>query len=125
MNAKQYFKGKKETAKKVERLQKDFIQKQAEYKRRQEKLKKAKVKLKTEIPLQNGVIVEVDKMERGSSAFIQNEQGNVAMEEGSYPLASGKIMVIKPDGVLFDVIEDQEAKSKALKFNRIKNLLKK
>ena len=59
----------------------------------------------TEIKLENGTILVAEKFEAGESVFIKTEDEEVALPLGEYKLEDGKILIVKEEGLIDDILD--------------------
>jgi len=63
--------------------------------------------------LENGTVIESTDWKHGSSAFLVSggdiENGNrIALPVGKYNMADGKVLIVKPEGVVFSYLKSKK-----------------
>tara|TARA_R100000734_G_scaffold2070_7_gene2171 strand:- start:4486 stop:5103 length:618 start_codon:yes stop_codon:yes gene_type:complete len=61
-----------------------------------------------QMKLENGTVIEAESFEKDQPIFIVTEEDKVALPVGDYKLEDGKILVIKEEGIISDIMEESE-----------------
>ena len=61
-----------------------------------------------QLKLENGTILEADKLKSGEEIFIIMEDEKVALPIGEYELEDGRILSIKEEGIISELKEEKE-----------------
>ena len=66
-----------------------------------------------EIKLENGTVLTAEKFEAGEEIFIQTEDEKVPMPVGEYELEDNRILIVKTEGMIEDIKNQEEVTENA------------
>ena len=66
-----------------------------------------------EIKLENGTVLTAEKLEAGEEIFIQTEDEKVPMPVGEYELEDNRILIVKTEGMIEDIKNQEEVTEEA------------
>ena len=66
-----------------------------------------------EIKLENGTVLTAEKLEAGEEIFIQTEDEKVPMPVGEYELEDNRILIVKTEGMIEDIKNQEEVTENA------------
>jgi len=61
-----------------------------------------------QMPLADGTMIEADSFESGQAVFVVNEEGNVPLPVGEYPMEDGMILVVAEEGMIAEMKQPEE-----------------